>query len=106
MFTKVCVGQDKDYEQWLKREQQRLNQFKEERDREFSEFLKQEWKEAQASQNETPQPQPEPSSPPHYEGKVRELPQSDVKPSIASPVMPVVSPKGNVPVQQPVSKYQ
>ncbi|MGD0037104.1 MAG: hypothetical protein ABSC53_07425 [Bacteroidota bacterium] len=102
----LTIAQDIEYEKWLKQEEGKLQQFKEERDKEFSEFLKREWKEAQASQSEAPQPQPEPSSLPHYEGKALELPQSDVKPSIVTPVIPVVASRENVPIQQPVSKYQ
>jgi uncharacterized lipoprotein YehR (DUF1307 family) len=106
VFSKVCLSQDKDYEEWLKKEQQQLDQFKEERDKEFSEFLKREWKEAIASQSGAPQLQPEPKSLPHYEGKAREFPQSDVKPSIAAPHVPTVVSKENVPIQTPVSQYQ
>jgi hypothetical protein len=105
-LSNVGASQDKEYEEWLKKEQQQLNQFKEERDKEFSEFLKREWKEAQASQCEAPQPQPEPISLPYYDGKVRELPQSDVKPSITAPLVPQVISKENVPVQPPVSEYR
>ena len=105
-LSNVGVGQDKEYEEWLKKEQQQLTQFKEERDKEFSEFLKREWKEAQASQSEAPQPQPEPISLPYYEGKVRELPQSDVKPSINAPRVPPVTSKENMQQQSPVASYQ
>ncbi|MGD1046299.1 MAG: hypothetical protein ABR936_13400 [Bacteroidota bacterium] len=102
----LAIAQDAEYEKWLNQEEGKLQQFKEERDKEFSEFLKREWKEAQASQSEVPQPQPEPSSLPHYEGKARELPQSDVKPSLVAPAIPVVAQKENAPIQQPVSNYQ
>jgi len=102
----LTVAQDTEYEKWLKQEEGKLHQFKEERDKEFSGFLKREWKEAQTSQSEAPQLQPEPNILPQYEGKARELPQSDVNPSITAPLVPPVASKENIPMQSPESQYQ
>ena len=82
LITSLLKAQDTEYEKWLKQEQNNLQQFKEERDKEFTEFLKREWKPVDSKEGESLIEKPLPGPFPVYAGKAAELPQSDVKPTI------------------------
>ncbi len=56
----IAQAQD-NYEKWKKQEEQKLQQWKDERDQAFTEFLKKEWKEFQALQGSTTFDVPKPS---------------------------------------------
>jgi len=99
VVVKVCIGQDKDYNEWLKKEQQQLNHFKEERDKEFAEFLKREWKTVDGTAGETFIEGPLPGPLPVYEGKIVQLPQSDVNPEVKVEIIkPVTLPHEEIKV--------
>jgi hypothetical protein len=62
----TLLSQETDYEKWLKKEQEKFQQFRDERDKEFTEFLKREWKEMQAMQGTLPDTIPKPVRVPIY----------------------------------------
>jgi hypothetical protein len=100
----TLFGQETDYEKWLKKEQEKFQQFKDERDREFTEFLKREWKEMQAMQGIVPDTTPKPLRVPVYKP-----PPQVPKDTVSKPVIineapspkPEKAPPGKVPPALP-----
>ena len=77
----IAVAQEEDFQKWLKSEADKFQQFKEERDREFTEFLKKEWRGMQllsgVKQDEKPKPVKLPkatSPPPIFMDTVKSVP--------------------------------
>ncbi|OGU27795.1 MAG: hypothetical protein A2X66_07425 [Ignavibacteria bacterium GWA2_54_16] len=66
LASATLLGQETEYEKWLKKEQEKFQQFKDERDKEFTEFLKREWKEMQAMHGIVPDTTPKPLQVPIY----------------------------------------
>jgi hypothetical protein len=60
-------AQDPDYQKWLQKEQEKYQQFKDERDKEFTDFLKREWKQMQAFHGLVPDETPKPVKLPVYQ---------------------------------------
>jgi hypothetical protein len=60
-------AQDPDYQKWLQKEQEKYQQFKDERDKEFTDFLKREWKQMQAFHGLVPDETPKPVTMPVYQ---------------------------------------
>lgn len=83
-----------DYDKWKKAESEKYKQWKDERDKAFTEFLKLEWKKFQAfkEQNlyDTPKPKKLPIAPPRPETKpdLKQKPQPDQKVDIKSEPKP------------------
>ncbi len=78
----VGSAQEKDeYQKWLKKEQEKLQQFKDQRDKEFTEFLKQEWKQMKAFQGLVPDEKPKPVRMPVYQS-----PPTPPKDTVSLPV--------------------
>lgn len=114
LWVQAASGQtDEEYQEWLKKEQQALQQFQEERDREFVAFLQKEWKECQSlqgiHQDTIPKPRVLPVAPvqapaPEVPGEkvVEEVPLPEVPPP-ASPEQPPVSPPA-VPPPEAIAK--
>ena len=75
------LAQETEYQKWLKKEQERLNQFKEERDKEFAAFLKLEWKEVKAYSGFVRDEKPEPDKIPSYENKILNQPVAKSSPA-------------------------
>jgi hypothetical protein len=65
-ITQRSHGQD-DFEKWKKEEEARFRTYVEDRDREFVEFLKQEWKQMQRMEGLIPDEKPKPVTRPVYE---------------------------------------
>jgi hypothetical protein len=66
-FTPYALSQERDeYKKWLQQEQEKLRQFKDERDKEFTEFLKREWRELEAFQGFGKGKRPKPIQIPVY----------------------------------------
>ena len=104
VIISLLSAQDTEYEKWLKQEQSNLQQFKEERDKEFTEFLKREWKPVDSKEGESLIEKPLPGPLPVYEGKTAELPPSDVKPTIKVEMpKPVTPPSLEVNTTSPVA---
>jgi hypothetical protein len=76
------LAQDTEYEKWRQNEEGKLQQFKEERDKEFTEFLKREWKAVDVTEGESFIEKPLPGPLPVYTGKAPELPPSEFKPVV------------------------
>ena len=99
----VVCAQDTEYEQWLKGEEGKLKQFKEERDKEFTKFLKKEWKVVDRTDGEILEEKPLPGPLPVYQGTSTALPPSDIKPvvsiEIPKPPAPLL-PKAKPPVPE------
>jgi hypothetical protein len=55
------VAQEEDYQKWLRSEEEKFQQFKEERDREFTEFLKKEWQGLQLMSGKVADDKPKPA---------------------------------------------
>lgn len=93
-----------DFDAWLKKDQQSLQEFKDKRDRQFLEFLQRDWQEYQAFQglvrDQVPKPltlpvvEPQAPAPP-LESKIVEIPS----PPVISPSLPAPPP---APLQHPV----
>lgn len=81
--TTMLFGQT-DYEKWKKAEAEKYKQWKDERDKAFSEFLKLEWKKFNAfkEQNlfDSPKPKKLPIAPPKPETKPELKPKAETKP--------------------------
>ncbi|MBI3109932.1 MAG: hypothetical protein HYZ01_00025 [Ignavibacteriales bacterium] len=71
MLLLCCIfsgyAQDPEYEAWLKKEQQKLQEYKDARDKDFINFLKREWKQRQAFEGLVPDERPKPKSLPTVE---------------------------------------
>ena len=94
-----------DFQQWLKQEQSSFQQYKDERDKEFTEFLKTQWKEMELlkgfKRDDSPKPvsmpvaRPQPTPEPIVKVKPVPLPQPVIEPLpelvVIKPVPPVVS---------------
>src|SRR3990172_13094196 len=69
-----------DYEKWLQQEQGKFQHFKEERDREFSEFLKREWQQMQIREGLVRDEKPKPVTIPRAEPVApRKITQPDLE---------------------------
>jgi len=79
----ILFCQDAEFEKWLQQEDGKIKQFKEERDREFTEFLKREWKQIELLQGDSPIEKPKPVEAPVYEGPAPVRPPSEIKPVIS-----------------------
>ena len=70
-FLSCCIlsgyAQDPEYEAWLKKEQQKLQEYKDARDKDFVDFLKREWKQQRAFEGIIPDERPKPKSLPTVE---------------------------------------
>lgn len=114
----VCAPSyaEDDFKQWLQQEKSSFQQYKDERDKEFTEFLKMQWKEmellkgfrrdespkpvampvAKPQPVKLPKPSPVPGHKPVVEVKPTPLPQPIVKtaaePVVITPVLPIVKP--------------
>lgn len=101
----VCTSlyAEDDFQQWLQQEKSSFQQYKDERDKEFTEFLKTQWKEMELlrgfKRDESPKPvampvaKPQPVKPPKPEPVTRPaIPEPEL---IAKPVapVPVIAPK-------------
>lgn len=63
----IAHAQEKDdYQKWLKREQEKFQEFKDARDKEFYEFLRHEWKQMQTFKGLLPDEKPKPRVLPTY----------------------------------------
>lgn len=90
---------DEDFKQWLQQEQSSFQQYKDERDKEFTEFLKTQWKEMKLlngfKQDENPKPVVMPVAKPQPLPATRPEPVISVKPApkpepvVIKPVPPV-----------------
>jgi hypothetical protein len=73
LFLLLAIGvaysqaQDSDYQKWLQKEQEKYQRFKDERDKEFTDFLKREWKQMQSFQGLVPDETPKPVRLPVYQ---------------------------------------
>ena len=63
----VLAQDSTDYQKWLKQEKEKFQEFKDARDREFSSFLKQEWKETKPLVGLVPDETPKPPKMPVYQ---------------------------------------
>lgn len=110
----VCAPSyaEDDFQQWLQQEKSSFQQYKDERDKEFTEFLKTQWKEMQLlagfKRDETPKPvvmpvaEPQPVKPPKPEPYPVHRPKPRPE-SIAKPVPVVIKPAPPlVPIVKPV----
>ncbi len=84
-ITSALYGQD-DFEKWKKAEAEKYQQWKDERDKAFTDFLKQEWKKFTAFKEQTlfdaPKPKVLPVAPPHRETKpeLKQKPKPETTP--------------------------
>jgi hypothetical protein len=65
--ARAQAQENEEFEKWLKKEEEKLQQFKDERDREFTEFLKREWQQVRAFQGLVPDETPKPLKMPVYQ---------------------------------------
>lgn len=63
----VCAQDPTEYQKWLRKEQEKYQQFKDERDKEFTDFLKREWKQMRAFHGLVPDETPKPVKQPVYQ---------------------------------------
>ncbi len=61
-YLSSAYAQDPEYEAWLKKEQQKLQEYKDARDKDFVDFLKREWKQQRAFEGLIPDERPKPKS--------------------------------------------
>lgn len=90
---------DEGFKQWLQQEQSSFQQYKDERDKEFTEFLKTQWKEMELlkgfKRDESPKPVVMPVARPKQEPVVSPEPVPKPEPVVikpAPPVIPIVKP--------------
>jgi hypothetical protein len=81
-----------DFEKWKKAEAEKYQQWKDERDKAFTDFLKQEWKRFKAFKEQTlfdaPKPRVLPIAPPHKETKPQPDQKVETKPEPRTEVVP------------------
>lgn len=64
-FTRLCA-QDKEYDEWLKKEKQKFEQYLSEEDKKFTDFLRKEWIQQGLNPADFPMEKPKPKTPPVY----------------------------------------
>ena len=65
--TIVAFAQNLDeFEQWKKQEQEKVQKFKDEKDKAFTDFLKQQWRKMKLTQELAPDDKPKPKKKPVY----------------------------------------
>ncbi|MFH0992105.1 MAG: hypothetical protein V1799_19050 [bacterium] len=79
LLTSGAFAQEDEYKKWLKKEQEQLQQFKDARDKEFTDFLKQQWKEFQSFKGIVPDDIPKPTKMPIFKRTKPEVRDSSTK---------------------------
>ena len=101
--TIVYASNRSEFEQWLKQETQSFTEYRDKRDREFTGFLKSQWKEMQTFQgmvrDKTPKPRVMPVAP---HPVIKPAPEPDKKPLVEKKPEPVVTPPVKVLPVKPV----
>jgi hypothetical protein len=96
--------QETEYLKWLQQEEQKLQQYKDERDAAFTNFLKQEWEKMQAMAGLAPDLKPKPVKIPAYEPPV--VPPTKPEPTAETVVPDITVPPPPVPEVKPAPQVE
>ncbi|MFQ5822536.1 MAG: hypothetical protein ACE5JB_00590 [bacterium] len=94
-FATTTAKAQEEYEKWLKKQQQAFQEFKDKRDKEFTEFLKKEWRKMQLFEGIKRDEKPKPKKMPVAE----KLPPRDIKPQKIRIIKDIPLPKYVPPVE-------
>ena len=83
LFSAVIIAQD-DYQKWLQQEKEKYNQYLEEQDKDFIEFLKNDWDQFKLFSGEKSDQAPKP-----VEQPIVKIPPKEISPISPEPIMPI-----------------